>query len=309
MLKTVFMGTPDFVMPALETLYENSELKLVVTGKDKKAGRGKKKLIQPEPKSFSIEKNIPYLQINSAKDENLSIELNLLKPDLIIVFAFGFILPENVFSVPGLGTINIHTSILPKYRGASPIYQALLNMDKSTGVSFQKITQKLDSGDILFTKSVEISENDDYFSLNKSLSKLSAEALKEFLVLIEKNKLALMPQDEKKATYCKKITKNDAEFAWNMDKEKIMSMIKAFAKWPVAYTITGLGKLRIYKAISRELEEKISPGTIVSADKNGFCVACNNGAICILEIQPENKRRMDYISFLNGHRLKIGEKL
>ncbi len=309
MLDTVFMGTPDFVMPALEKLYENSNLKLIVTGTDKKAGRGNKKLIKPLPKIFALEKNIDLLQIETAKDKTLLEKLEKIKPDIAIVFAFGFILPENVFSLPKHGTINIHTSLLPKYRGASPIYQAILNRDKITGVSFQKITKKLDAGNILFTKSVEILPGDDYFSLNNKLSKLSAQALEEFLNKFEKSELEAMAQDEQKATYCKKIEKHHAEFTWDTHRETIMAMIKAFSRWPVAYVQTKFGKIRIFKARDMQYQDNCEPGTIVQADKKGFCVACKNGLICIEELQPENKRRMDYLSFLNGHRLEIGEKL
>lgn len=309
MLNTVFMGTPDLVMPALETLYENSNLKLVVTGKDKRAGRGKKKIIEPAPKIFAKQKHIDFLQIDSSKDNALFDSLERIKPDMILVFAFGFILPDYIFDIPKYGTINIHTSLLPKYRGASPVYQALLNRDKKTGVSFQRITEKLDCGDILFSKAVEISPDDDYFILNNRLSETSAQALKEFLVKLEHGELSPMSQEESKATYCKKIQKHHAGFTWDMQAEDILAMVKAYSKWPVAHVKTKFGYMRVFNAYVLEPDKEFEAGVVIKADKKGFCIGCKKGSLCITELQPENKRRMDYLSFLNGHSVEIGEKL
>lgn len=309
MLKTVFMGTPPFVMPVVETLNENSDLKLIVTGLDQKAGRGNKKIIIPEPKKFGIENDIDIYQIGSINEDEF---LNILKKynvDLAIVYAFGFILPENIYDYPKCGSFNIHGSLLPKYRGASPVHQALLNQDKVTGITYQKITNKLDCGDILFSKEVEILPEDDYLSLNKKLAILAGDTIKEFLKLFDKDKLEYKTQNENKASYCKKIKKEDGEFIWNDLADNIIAKIKAFIKWPVAYVNTKIGKLRIYKADKCGNTNNEKPGTIIKADKKGLCIACKKDAICIKELQPENKRKMDYISFLNGHRLNVGEKL
>ncbi len=309
MLKTIFMGTPPLVMPAVRALYKNSNLSLIVTGKDKPFGRGRKDFIIPEPKQFAIENNIEYLQIDNVKDGVLLKKMESIRPDMAVVFAFGFILPENVFMLPEHGTVNIHTSLLPKYRGASPIHQALLHQDKITGVTIQKITEKLDCGDILFTKSVEILENDDYLTLEARLSALSGEALIEFLEKYQRGEIIPRSQYDEEASYCKKILKEHGEFHWSENKEEIVAKVKAYREWPVAYIKTRFGNLRVYKAGILDKPCDAAPGTVMSADKTGFCVACSNGAVCLYEIQPENKKQMDYMSFLNGHRIKSGETL
>ena len=309
MLKTVFMGTPPLVMPALHSLYKNSELSLIITGKDKPFGRGQKEFIEPEPKKFAVEKGIDFIQIDSAKDVLLLVKLKAIQPDIAIVFAFGFILPENVFNAPLKGTYNIHTSLLPKYRGASPIHQALLNHDKITGVTFQKISEKLDCGDILFAKSVEILEDDDYLTLESRLSEICGEATEEFLKEFSREKIVPQKQDETQASYCKKIIKEDGEFHWGDSKENIVAKVKAYREWPVAYVRTRKGILRIFKARMTDNSAGLQAGTVIQADKKGFCIACQNGAVFLDEMQPENKKHMDYISFLNGHRIKIGETL
>jgi len=308
MLKSVFMGTPPFVIPSLTSLYNHSNLSLIITGTDKHTGRGRKTIIEPEPKKFAIEHNIPLLQIERINTGDILKILKEINPDIILLVAFGFIIPEPIFNLPTYGTINIHASLLPKYRGASPIHQAILNRDKITGVTFQRINKILDSGAILYQRNIEILSDDDYLSLNEKLSKLSGEATVDFLDKLEKKLLSPIEQDEKSVSYCRKITKEESFFNWDDDKEVILSKIKAFIHWPIASVKTKFGILKVYKAnAGTETTEKY--GTVVSADKNGFSVSCKNGTIFLTEIQPENSKVMDYKSFLNGHRIKKGDVL
>jgi methionyl-tRNA formyltransferase len=303
------MGTPSFVMPTLKTLHKKSDLSLIVTGKSKKTGRGLSKINHPEPYLFACENNIECIQIDDIKDPYLKERLDDIKPDISMVIAFGFLLPKSIYEIPTYDTINIHASLLPKYRGASPIHQSLLSRDVETGVTFQRIVEKIDRGYILFSKSVEIYDDDDYLSLSSRLSATAGDATDEFFELLDKDMIRPRPQLEAHASYCKKIKKEDAIIDWNTDAFDIVAKIKAYTAWPVAFFEGTIGTVKIYKAYASNEKSNFPPGTVAKSDKQGFAVSCKRGIVYIEELQMQNKKRTDYISFLNGHRISVGDNV
>ncbi len=308
-LKTIFMGTPNYVMHTIKALYENSELLGIFTGADKLSGRGKKLNITG-PKSFALKHDIPVFQPNTFKgNHGVENQIKLLEPDLIVVNAYGFILPNNILSIAKLASVNLHGSILPKYRGASPIHYAILNGDKSTGITAQIMVQQLDAGDIIHKIETPIYDEDDYYSLSERLSLISAECIKDVLSLFIDNRIIRVPQDHNEVSFCKKITKVDGIINWNDEAKTILNKVRAYIKWPKSITYYKGKKIIIHKLAIVDKSSDKKPGTIIKADKHGLYVQCRGGMISILSLQLEGKKELDFISFLNGNHWKVYEEL
>lgn len=305
-LNTVFWGNSEFVLPSLEVLARETRLGAIFTGPDQAVGRNLKSVKIPEPKLYGNLHGIPVFQNEDLKTEDLPGEIRKFEPDLMVVISYGKILPERIFSLPPLGTVNLHASLLPDYRGASPIQQALLNGDGKTGVTIQKINAQLDAGNILLQKELEIEPGDTYLTLRPKLAQESGKLLEEYLrILTKEETLPEYPQNDK-VSYCSKITKQDGEIRWEQSAREIFNKWRAFIHWPGVFCSFRGGALKL-KQLEILSESQGKPGEIIRADKGGLWVRCGSGAISLLMVQPPNKNAMAYQDFLNGYRLKAGE--
>ena len=296
-MKIVFFGTPEFAMPNLEALYHSKDMEIlsVVTQPDKPQGR--KKILTPPPvKILAKELNLKIIQPKNKK-ELINALSTLEKANFFVVIAFGMILPQEVLSMPKYGAINVHASLLPKYRGASPIQESLLNGDIETGISVIKIDQELDHGDIFLIKRLNIEKNDNFATLSVKLALLSSNLLPHLLHDIAGSHLSPIHQDHQKATYCHKITKEDGKINFSSSAEEIKNMINAYTPWPGVYTEFAGKKLKI---ISTEIsDEKIQPGEFKIENKI-LKIGTKKGALIPTKLQPEGKKVMDAKAFING---------
>ena len=300
------MGTPEFAVPSLKTLFdEGYTIPLVITQPDRPAGRGRK-LTPPPVKVLSEKLGIPVYQPEKVKNnEELKELLEKISPDLIVVAAYGKILPKWLLEIPKHGVINVHASLLPKYRGASPIQSALLAGEEETGVTIMKVTEKLDAGDILSQRRVKIEEKDNAQTLHDKLAREGALLLKETIPPYVSGKLKPVPQNEKEATYCFQIKKEMGKIDWRKGAREIFNMVRAFTPWPSAYT-TFRGKLvKITEAtpVSGEGE----PGEVIRADEE-LVVATGSGALKIERIKPEGRKEISGGEFIRGYRVEPGDK-
>ena len=310
-MRIIYFGTPEFSRIILEKIYDHLNIIGVVTQPDKPKGRGKK--ILPSPvKEFAINKGIPVYQPEKLKGniEFFNI-IKDLKPDALIVASYGKIIPEDILNIPPYGGINVHASILPKYRGAAPIERAIMNCEKETGVSIMKMEKGLDTGPVYAIRKIPILPEDDKGTLSIKLANLGADLLLEVLPLIKEGKLIPVPQDESLATYAPKLTKEEEIINWNMDGEKICCQIRALSPEPGAMTFFRSKILKVFRANfeKRFFDEDIINGTIIERDrKKGIGVKVENGILWLLELQPEGKKKMNFLEFMNGYRLNIGER-
>ncbi|MFH1565432.1 MAG: methionyl-tRNA formyltransferase [bacterium] len=298
----VFIGTPDFAVPVLESIIndERLDLKAVITQPDKEVGR--KKIITPPPvKMYSQKNNFTVLQPKKIKDANFIEQLKKINPDLIVVAAYGQILPREIIEMPKYGCINIHASLLPKYRGASPIQTAILNGDEKTGITIMKMDEGLDTGDIISQKETEIKNSDTAQDLHEKLSSLGAKLLIKTLPNYLSGKIKPQAQDNSRAALTKIITKKDGEIDFNKSAKEIECKLRAFTPWPGIYTFFGDKKLKILKL---KIEEQINPlipaGKLHEAENN-LIVNCGNGALILEEIQLEGKQKISGKEFINGY--------
>ncbi len=294
-LKVIFMGTPDFSVPILEYLVANTDVVLVVTQPDKEVGRDKKISISPI-KKVAINHHIEVFQpVKIRKDYQIITDL---KPDLIITCAFGQILPKEVLEAARLGSLNIHASLLPKYRGSSPIQWALLNGDKETGVSLMYMDEQMDTGDVISQIKCPIDEYDNVGTLHDKLSLLGVEVLKQELPHIVNKTNYRMKQDDSKASYTKMIKREDELISFADEGQNIINKIRAFNPWPVAYFKLNGNDIKVYEA-SFEKKNNTIPNEVIIT-KNSLGITCKDGIIYLLRIKPFGKKEMDIKAFLNG---------
>lgn len=308
-MKIIFMGTPDFSVPTLDAIKKDgNEIVLVVTQPDKKKGR--KGILTPPPvKEWAVKNNISIFQPVKLREKQNIEELEKYDADVIVVAAFGQILPKEVLDMPKYGCINVHASLLPKYRGASPIQWAILNGDDETGVTTMQMGVGLDDGDILLQKKVPISSEDTGGSLFDKLSKVGADLLIETLHRIEKNDIVRIPQDDEKATHVGLIKKDFGILSFDEENKYILNKIRALNPWPSAFTFYKDKMVKIWKAKSVSFNNKgYEYGDLVVENKDELLVVTRNGAISILELQEEGKKRIKAADFLRGHKIEKGDK-
>jgi methionyl-tRNA formyltransferase len=308
-MKIVFMGTPEFAVPSLKILADSShELVGVVTASDKPVGRGLK--IQPTPiKKAALGLGIPILQPLDLKDPDFIKQLKSLNAHLFVVVAFR-ILPPEVFTLPPAGTINLHASLLPKYRGAAPINWAIINGGKETGLTTIFIQEKVDTGDIILQKKVAIGDEETAGELHDRLASLGAELLLETVNLIEEGKAPRQFQTGE-ATKAPKLTKELGHIDWSQSARSIHNLVRGLSPYPGAYTYVHGKLIKIFRTrVVADSEVAEIPGEIISIElrKGLIEVATGSGRLLILELQPEGKRRMTSEEYLRGHGLKVGEK-
>lgn len=303
------MGTPEFAIPSLKVVSQNTDLKLIFTKEDKRNARGNKIIYSPV-KQFGLDNDIEVIQPKRMKDEEVIAKIKEINPDLIVVVAYGKILPKEIIDIPKYGIINVHSSLLPKYRGASPIHSAILNGDKESGVSIMYIEEGLDSGDVILKETCEITEDDTLGTLHDRLKELGAIGLEKALKLIEVGEVKAEKQDDSKATFVKPITKEQAKIDWNNTKEVIFNQIRGLNPFPGAYTHNEKNEnIKIYKSEKLEKEYVGENGTVVEMTKKGPVVKVANGALRLLEIKFEGKKLQSGADVVNGRKMTVGEKL
>jgi methionyl-tRNA formyltransferase len=311
-LRIIFMGTAELSCASLNALAGDKAffVAAVVTQPDKPKGRDLK--LQPSPvKSLALKLQLPLLQPARARDEQFIAELRAFKPDLIVVVAYGQLLPQTILDLPQFGCLNVHTSLLPKYRGAAPIQWAIANGETETGVTVMKMDVGLDTGPIVSQRRTAILPEDNSSTLHDRLARLGAELLAQTIPDFVTGKVQPVPQPAGGVSHAHKIKKEDGRIDWSLPAKTIWNRLRAFTPWPGAFTFLA-GKpnphlLKIWKA--EIAEQSGGAGEILSADKNGITVGCGENALRILELQREGGRRMNAPEFLAGHPLKAGEQI
>jgi len=294
------MGTPDFSVPILSALVENYKVIAIVTQPDKKVGR--KQTLTPSPiKEIALANKIEVLQPEKILGNVEFIRrINDINPDLIVIAAYGLILPKEILDIPKYGVINVHASLLPKYRGASPIQAAILNGDKETGVTIMLVNEKMDEGDILTQKTITITDNDNFGSLHNKLSVLGTNLLIETLPKWLNEEIVPQKQDESQATYCKLITKEDGKIDWHKSAVEIERQVRALNPWPGTWTIWGNKNLKVIKSKVYKVNKVYKVGEVFKVN-DGLVVKCGQGVLEILELQLEGRKPMTAKEFLNGN--------
>ncbi len=303
-MRIVYLGTPDFAVLPLENLIKaGHEILAVVTNPDKPVGR-KKILTAPPVKVVAESHGIKVFQYSKIRNEGVE-DLRALNPDLMITCAFGQILSKEIIDIPRYGIINIHASLLPLYRGASPIHNAILNGDKKTGVTIMKTDVGLDTGDILMQREVDILDDETCGELFDKLSILGAEMIVDVIPLIENGKITPIKQDGEKATLTKIFKKEDALISWEDSAERIVNKVRALNPSPVAFTMLNGLPFKIYTAKTSSLKGEC--GTILRADKE-FIIACGDFSVSLLKVQKAGGNAMNIADFLRGNKFTVGEK-
>lgn len=306
-MRVIFAGTPEFAARALQALLEaGHELPLVLTQPDRPAGRGLKP--RPSPvKTLALAHHLPVLTPTHLRDAEIEDRLSACRPDVMVVAAYGLLLPKTVLAIPRFGCLNIHASLLPRWRGAAPIERALLAGDGETGITIMQMDEGLDTGPCLLARRIPIGPDDTAGSLHDKLARLGASTIVEALVLLAANRLTATPQDEAKATYAAKVTKEEAAIDWHRPAEEIARKVRAFWPRPVAYTYWRGETLRIHEAYAEEGEGP--PGTVLAADGLGIRVGTGTGVLRIAVLQRPGGRPLPAAAFLAGHPVVPGSRL
>lgn len=301
-MKVVFMGTPDFAVPCLETLTQSRHKVIaVVTQPDRPRNRGQ--VTYCPVKERALELGIPVLQYEKVSRDGVD-DIRALNPDVIVTAAFGQMLSREFLEIAPYGVINVHASLLPKYRGSSPIQWAVVNGETETGITIMKTAYKMDSGDIITQKEVAIGEDETAGELFEKLSHAGAPELVKALDLLEDGKATFTPQDESKATYFPMLKKEDGEVDFSLPAHDVVCRIRGFNPWPSAFTSAGGKRIKIFKAAV--VEGKGNPGEVIAAERDGITVACGDNAVKITELQPENGKKMSARDYLAGHKITVG---
>lgn len=305
-MKIVFMGTPDFSAVVLEKLNSVYPVSAVVTGLDKPSGRGYKMQFSPL-KQKAIDLGIPILQYAKVSREGLD-EISALNPDVVVTAAFGQILSDAFLQIPKYGVLNVHASLLPKYRGSAPIQWAIIDGEKTTGITIMRTVKKVDAGDILLKKEIEIGENETAGELFDRLAVLGGEAIVEGISLIESGKANFVAQDESLATHCRMITKDDGLIDFSKTAKEIDCFVRGMTPWPSAYIHFDTDKiLKIYEVECVQVDCDARYGEVVYADKkHGLVVKCKDGAVRLKTLQLQGSKRMGDCDFLLGHKVDVG---
>ena len=308
-MRVVFMGTPDFSVPTLEKIIEaGHEVIGVVTQPDKAKGRGKKVLFPPV-KETALAHDLPVYQPRRARDPEFIEEMKTLNPDVMVVVAFGQILPKAILDIPKYGCINVHASLLPKYRGAAPIQWAVIRGEKVSGVTTMQMDVGLDTGDMLLKKEVLLDEEETGGSLHDKLSTLGGDLLIETLKKIEAGDIHPEKQDDSQAgEYARMLDKNLGRIDFSMPAVEIERLIRGLNPWPSAFTSYNGKTMKLWKAKAENGGQGV-PGQVIHVDKNSFTVQTGQGTLQILELQMEGKKRMDAGAFLRGCPLETGTML
>ena len=304
-MRILFMGTPDFAVASLKRLVEDGhDICGVFTQPDKPKNRGHKLAFSPV-KEYALSQNLTVYQPLKMRDGEAMSIVEELAPELIVVAAYGKILPEDILNYPKYGSINVHSSLLPKYRGAAPINWAILDGEAETGVSIMYMAKELDAGDVILQKSTAIGEDEDALALTARLAVLGAEALAEAVEALKNGTASRTPQDGSKQTYASMLSKEMSPIDWSRPAHAIDCQVRGLIPWPCASTELAGQRFKVYRTVPGGKTDK-APGTILAAGKMGIEVACGDGkSLCITELQAEGGKRMAAAAYLLGHPIQI----
>jgi methionyl-tRNA formyltransferase len=310
-MRIVFMGTPEFALPSLRLLLNQYDVPAVVTAPDKPRGRGRHLGFTPI-KTFALEQHLPLLQPERLDDPAFVERLSSLQPDLIIVVAFR-ILPREVFAIPRFGAINLHASLLPKYRGAAPINWAIINGEEETGVTTFFLQERVDTGNIILQARVRIGQDETAGELYNKLAEVGAEIVLQTVRLIELGKAVPTPQDERLATSAPKIFKEDCRIDWKRTTQGVHNFVRGLSPKPCAWTMHSSNMLKVYRttmdAGKTEERRDAAPGEVVEVGNDTLVVRTGDGAIALREVQLEGRKRMGVEEFLRGYSIRVGDQL
>ncbi|MBO8136578.1 MAG: methionyl-tRNA formyltransferase [Desulfotomaculum sp.] len=305
-MRIVYMGTPEFAVPCLKKIIkQNYQLVAVVTQPDKPKGRGKK--LQPPPVKVTAQKyNLPVYQPEKINTAEFITKLKELEPDLIVVVAYGKILPKEILNLPPLGCVNVHASLLPKYRGAAPIHWAVINGEKETGVTTMYMDEGMDTGDMILSRAVPIKEDETVGEVHDKLAELGAEVLGETLNLIAEGRAPRTPQNSKEATYAPMLKREHEIINWDRTALEIKNHIRGMNPWPGTYTKLKGKILKIWRAEIVKCDSSEQPGTVISCKNNKIVVQTGEGCLAVTELQLQGCKRMDAGCFLCGNKITPG---
>lgn len=305
-MKIVFMGTPDFAVPCLEKLIKaDYHIVEVVTQPDRPKGR-KREMTPPPVKAAALHHGIPVFQPEKLREKEAVEHIVALKPDLIITAAYGQILPKEIIELPRYGCINVHASLLPKYRGGAPIHKSIIDGEPETGVTIMYMAEKLDAGDILTQVRVLIEEEDHVGTLHDKLAEAGSDLLLETIPLLVKGEIAPKKQEESEVTYAWNIQREDEKINWNRSVREIYNQIRGLNPWPVAYSELEGQVFKIWWAKElKQQQTQAEPGTILNVSPEGIDVACGEGVLRLLQVQPAGKKSMDVKDYVRG----VGQSL
>lgn len=309
-MRILFMGTPEFAVPSLNILNSEHDIIGVFTKIDKPNMRGKKIKYTPV-KEYALEHNIPVYQPNSLKNEETQNLIKNLNPDLIVVVAYGKILPKEIIDMPKYGVINVHSSLLPKYRGAAPINAALIHGEVESGVSIMYIAEELDAGDVILTVKTPISDEDTFLTLHDRLKELGAQGLIQAVRLIEKGEAPRILQNHSEATFVKPFSKEDCRINWEKSEREIFNFVRGMNPFPSAFTTLDEKIFKIY-AVEENFKKYDNGvcGEVVDLKKGkGVVVKTGNGSVILTQVKPENKKLLNGADIINGGILKVGDIL
>ena len=307
-MNIVFAGTPDFAVASLKALHESKHQVIAVyTQPDRPAGRGRKTASSPV-KQYAVAHGLPVYQPLSLKTPDAANELRALAPDIMVVVAYGLLLPETVLNLPARGCINVHASLLPRWRGAAPIQRAIEAGDASTGITIMQMDKGLDTGDMIIQCETPIGPDETAGLLHDRLADLGAQALLEALALLERNAAHPVKQNEREATYARKLEKTEAQIDWSTDAQSLARRVRAFNPWPVAASQWQGKRLKILEAGVRPGPCK-TPGTIHAKGTDSIDVCTGDGLLAVTRLQLEGGKPMRAADFTNGHTVRPGDRL
>ena len=305
----IFMGTPEFAVPALKALHKNDQdIALVVTQPDRPKGRGRK--LTPSPvKETAINLGYSVIKPASVRTAEFMSCIEKYTPDFIVVVAFGHIIPKNILTIPKIATINVHASLLPKYRGPAPIQWAIINEEKETGVTTMLMDEGLDTGDILLSSKLKIGSDETSDTLHGRLADLGANLLIQTLNAYEAGDIHPIPQDHTQATYAPILKKNDGRMNWKLPAESLEAFIRGMTPWPGAFSFHEQKRLKFFKAKAIVMNTEASPGTVIKSFPDELWISTGKGVLSIMELQGESGKHLLIKDFLRGYKLPPGTHL
>lgn len=310
MKKIIFMGTPEFSVPILKALFESEyEVIAVVTQPDRPVGR-KRTLTPPPVKELALQHDVPIFQPEKISGSREMQELIEMDADLIVTAAYGQFLPTKLLNAPKYRAINVHASLLPKYRGGAPVHYSIIEGEKETGISIMYMEKKMDAGDVLSQRSIPIESEDDVQSMFEKLSLLGRDLLMETLPELFAGNIIPVPQDESKVTFSPNISREEEQIDWNLTATQIANKVRGMRPWPVAHALLQGTRCKIWVAVPTDITSEEKPGSIIKWGKGGIYVACGNATtLKITELQPAGKKRMTVADFLNGNDMEAIAKI
>jgi methionyl-tRNA formyltransferase len=307
-VRTIFFGSPDFAVPCLEALHDISDIAVVISQPDRPAGRGLS-MRPPAVKKRALELGLEVWQPKKVRTAEFAAKLRALEADVAVVVAYGRILPRGVLDAPRTGCVNVHASLLPRWRGAAPIQWSIVHGDEETGVTLMQVDEGMDSGDILATVSTPITPDDDAATLSDRLSKMGAELLRDQLAPYVAGDLTPQPQDEGAVTMAPLLNKEHGRIDWNKSAQAVHNQIRGMNPWPGAHTVLGERRIKVHRAIASTLDpEGATPGQVIALDPEGILVACAEGTLEIQELQESGRKRVDARAFATGRGVAVGDR-